>query len=81
MTVQAADDVFLANKGALFGLAYRMLGSVADAEDIVSDTYLRWQRPDHERGEVDDPRAWLFAVTARLSINTLRSWSGRCQRR
>jgi RNA polymerase sigma-70 factor (ECF subfamily) len=73
MTVQATDDVFLAHRGALFGLAYRMLGSVADAEDIVSDTYLRWQRPDRDRDDVDDPRAYLFSVTARLSIDTLRS--------
>ncbi|MDQ1704524.1 MAG: hypothetical protein QOF18_890 [Frankiaceae bacterium] len=73
MTVQAADDVFLAHRGALFGLAYRMLGSIADAEDIVSDTYLRWQRTDHDHGEINDPRAYLFSITARLSIDTLRS--------
>jgi RNA polymerase sigma-70 factor (ECF subfamily) len=66
------DDAFLAHRGALFGLAYRMLGSVSDAEDVVSDAYLRWQgQPSH--GHVEDPRAYLFAITARLSIDMLRS--------
>jgi RNA polymerase sigma-70 factor (ECF subfamily) len=73
MTVEAADDVFLEHRGAVFGLAYRMLGSVADAEDIVSETYLRWQRADHGRSEVTEPRAFLFTVASRLSIDVLRS--------
>lgn len=65
------DDVFLAHRDALFGLAYRMLGSVSDAEDVVSDTYLRWQgAPQHS---IDNPKSYLFAITARLSIDMLKS--------
>ena len=71
MTVQAPDDVYLAHRDALFGLAYRMLGSVSDAEDVVSETYLRWRRSD--RGDVADPRAFLFSVAARLSLDLLKS--------
>lgn len=67
----AEDDVFLEHRGALFGLAYRMLGSIAEAEDAVSDVYLRWQRANTDG--VDDPRAFLFAVTSRLCIDLLRS--------
>jgi RNA polymerase sigma-70 factor (ECF subfamily) len=71
MSVQAADDVYLAHRDALFGLAYRMLGSVADAEDVVAEAYVRWRRED--RGNVDNPRAFLFAVTTRLSLDLLKS--------
>lgn len=66
-------DVFLEHRGALFGLAYRMLGSVCDAEDVVSDAYLRWQRAQTEGTTIDDPKAYLFTITARLSIDQLRS--------
>jgi len=56
---------------AAFAIAYRMLGSVADAEDIVQDVYLRWQRtPDLE---VREPRAYLTTVVTRLAINELKS--------
>lgn len=71
MTVQAADDVYLAHRDALFGLAYRMLGSVSDAEDVVSETYLRWRRAD--RSAIANPRAFLFAVTSRLALDLLKS--------
>jgi len=74
--VTSADgtgDVFLMHRGALFGLAYRMLGSVCDAEDIVSDTYLRWQGALASGTTIDDPKSYLFAITARLSIDQLRS--------
>lgn len=71
MSVQAADDVYLAHRDGLFGLAYRMLGSVADAEDVVAEAYLRWRRDD--RCDVDNPRAYLFAVTTRLSLDLLKS--------
>jgi RNA polymerase sigma-70 factor (ECF subfamily) len=70
-TRSAGDDVFLTHRAALFGLAYRMLGSVSDAEDVVSEVYLRWVRVDPT--QVDNPRSFLFAITARLSIDTLRS--------
>ena len=71
MSLQAADDVYLEHRDALFGLAYRMLGSVADAEDVVAEAYLRWRRDD--RSDVASPRSFLFAVTTRLSLDLLES--------
>src|SRR5262249_11151896 len=55
----------------LRGLAYRMLGSVADAEDAVQETYLRWHRVD--RDTVVDPRAFLMRTTARICLDMLTS--------
>ena len=58
----------------LFSIAYRMLGSVAEAEDIVQEAFLRYQRALAEQtGEVESPRAYLSAVTTRLAIDHLRS--------
>jgi RNA polymerase sigma-70 factor (ECF subfamily) len=71
VSLQAADDVYLEHRDALFGLAYRMLGSIADAEDVVAEAYLRWRRED--RSDVANPRAFLFAVTTRLSLDLLKS--------
>jgi RNA polymerase sigma-70 factor (ECF subfamily) len=71
VSLQAADDVYLEHRDALFGLAYRMLGSISDAEDVVADAYLRWRRDD--RGDVENPRSFLLAVTARLSLDLLKS--------
>lgn len=55
----------------LFSIAYRMLGSVADAEDIVQEAFLRWSGV--ERDEVQSPRAYLVTVVTRLCIDQLRS--------
>src|ERR1700728_3185671 len=55
----------------LFGIAYRMLGSVAEAEDIVQDTWLRWQVAD--RSVVENPGAFLATTTTRLCINLIQS--------
>jgi RNA polymerase sigma-70 factor (ECF subfamily) len=55
----------------LLGLAYRMLGSMADAEDAVQETYLRWHAAD--RGKVLDPRAFLMTTTARICLDMLTS--------
>jgi RNA polymerase sigma-70 factor, ECF subfamily len=57
----------------LFSIAYRMLGSVAEAEDVVQEAYLRHQRALGEGVEVASPKAWLSAVTTRLAIDHLRS--------
>jgi len=55
----------------LYGIAYRMLGSRADAEDMVQDAYLRWHRTDVER--VQTPQAWLTTTVTRLCIDRLRA--------
>ncbi len=70
MTKQALD-LFEGHRQLLFGIAHRMLGTVMDAQDIVQDTFLRWQQisPD----EVNSPRAWLTTVVTRLCINHLNS--------
>lgn len=61
---------FASHRAALFGIAYRMLGSVMDADDVVQEAYLRWERID--RAEVDSPRAYLSTIVTRLSIDALR---------
>ncbi|MCC6363794.1 MAG: RNA polymerase sigma-70 factor [Bryobacterales bacterium] len=61
---------FEQHRAALFGLAYRMLGTVAEAEDMVQEAYLRWAGA---REEVKSPKAWLMAVVTRLCLDHLRS--------
>jgi RNA polymerase sigma-70 factor (ECF subfamily) len=63
--------VFTSARPLLFSIAYRMLGSVADAEDLVQDAYLRWQ--DAADVDVRAPRAYLATMVTRLAINQLRS--------
>ncbi|HXD75976.1 MAG TPA: RNA polymerase sigma-70 factor [Vicinamibacterales bacterium] len=63
-------EVFESLRGRLFGLAYRMLGSKADAEDVVQDAYLRWHQADRDR--IDSPEAWLVTTASRLAIDRLR---------
>lgn len=58
-------------RGACFAAAYRMLGSVADAEDVVQDTWLRWSAED--RGDVVNAEAYLVRVATRAALNKLRS--------
>jgi RNA polymerase sigma-70 factor, ECF subfamily len=55
----------------LRGIAYRMLGSLAEAEEVVQDAWLRWHEADYVA--LDDPTGWLVTVTTRLSINRLRA--------
>jgi RNA polymerase sigma-70 factor (ECF subfamily) len=57
-------------RGRLFGLAYRMLGSRAEAEDIVQETYVRWHQAQQDR--IDSPDAWLVTTAGRLAIDRLR---------
>ncbi len=62
----------------LFSLAYRMLGSVAEAEDVVQETFVRYQRALLEHGkEIESPKAYLSAVATRLAIDQLRSGRAR----
>jgi len=68
--VQADADVFEAQRPRLKRLAYRMLGSVAEAEDAVQDAWLRWTRAGED---VADPAAWLVRTTSRLCIDRLRA--------
>src|SRR4051794_20812916 len=66
-------DEFTELRPLLFSIAYRMLGSVSDAEDVVQDAYLRYHRAVHDGGEIESPKSYLSAVTTRLSIDVLRS--------
>jgi RNA polymerase sigma-70 factor (TIGR02957 family) len=64
-------DVFDRHRRLLFTVAYQMLGSVADAEDVVQDTWLRWSAAD--RADVVDQRAYLVQITTRLALDRLGS--------
>ena len=66
-------DAFLEHRPLLFGIAYRMLGSVTEAEDAVQDVYLRWQKEAAATAPIRSPKAWLVATTTRLCIDRLRS--------
>jgi RNA polymerase sigma-70 factor (ECF subfamily) len=66
-----AVAVFGEVRPRLFGIAYRMLGSVVEAEDLVQDVWLRWQGAD--RGAVREPAAFLATAITRLAINALQS--------
>lgn len=65
-------SVFAAERPRLLGLAYRMLGSLADAEDVVSEAWLRFDRTAAD-SEVRNAAAWLTTVTSRLAIDRLRA--------
>ncbi len=66
-----STESFQQHRSTLFGIAYRMLGSVADAEDILQDTWLRWQQCSSN--DIRSPKAYLTRVTSRLCIDKLRS--------
>jgi RNA polymerase sigma-70 factor (ECF subfamily) len=63
-------DPFEAARPRLFGLAYRMTGTRADAEDLVQETYIRWHQAD--RARIENPEAWLVTATTRLALDRLR---------
>src|SRR5438067_7653924 len=65
------SDTFEAQRGRLKRLAYRMLGSLADAEDVVQDTWLRWSAA--ETDTIEDATAWLVRVATRLCLDRLRA--------
>jgi RNA polymerase sigma-70 factor (ECF subfamily) len=67
------EDPFVAHRSLLFTVAYEMLGSAADAEDVLQESWLRWA--DVDRAQVRDPRAYLVRIVTRQSLNRLRSLS------
>jgi RNA polymerase sigma factor (sigma-70 family) len=62
-------DTFQANRRRLFGIAYRMLGDTTEAEDVLQDAYLRWERSR----EVEEPDSWLTKIVANLCLTSLAS--------
>ncbi|MCZ4099723.1 RNA polymerase sigma-70 factor [Streptomyces sp. SID13666] len=78
MSDQATDlatETFVAHRNLLFTVAYEMLGSAADAEDVLQETWLRWVKVDLE--QVRDQRAYLVRITTRQALNRLRAMSRR----
>jgi len=69
---QGSGEVFDRHRPLLFSIAYRMVGSVIDAEDVVQEAYLRWRRSPQEE-EIRSPKSYLSAVVTRLCIDQLRS--------
>src|SRR5476649_1171928 len=69
------DDPFVTHRGLLFTVAYEMLGSATDAEDVVQETWLRWS--DVDQAQVLDPRAYLVRIVTRQALNRLRTVSRR----
>ncbi|MEV7094259.1 RNA polymerase sigma-70 factor [Amycolatopsis sp. NPDC051045] len=70
-----ATESFVAHRNLLFTVAYEMLGSAADAEDVLQETWLRWAEVDPDG--VRDQRAYLVRITTRLSLNRLRTMKRR----
>lgn len=70
-SLDEATKVFMAARPQLFGIAYRVIGSTVEAEDVLQEAWLRWQHTD--RTAVREPRAFLTTVTARLAINLAQS--------
>lgn len=73
--VDRATEIFVAHRNLLFTVAYEMLGSAADAEDVLQETWLRWAEVDLE--QVRDERAYLVRITTRQALNRLRTMSRR----
>ncbi|NUT33721.1 MAG: RNA polymerase sigma-70 factor [Hamadaea sp.] len=70
-----ATDTFVAHRNLLFTVAYEMLGSAADAEDVLQETWLRWVKVD--LAQVTDHRAYLVRITTRQALNRLRTMQRR----
>ncbi|OKJ21770.1 RNA polymerase subunit sigma-24 [Streptomyces sp. CB00316] len=70
-----ATEAFLTHRNLLFTVAYEVLGSAADAEDVLQETWLQWVRAD--RGQVRDQRAFLVRITTRQALNRLRTMKRR----
>ena len=69
------DDPYVTHRSLLFTVAYEMLGSAADAEDVLQEAWLRWVGVDH--AQVRDPRAYLVQVVTRQALNRLRTLARR----
>jgi DNA-directed RNA polymerase specialized sigma24 family protein len=70
-----ATETFVAHRNLLFTVAYEMLGSAADAEDVLQETWLRWVKVD--LAQVSDQRAYLVRITTREALNRLRTMQRR----
>ncbi|MEP9385241.1 RNA polymerase sigma-70 factor [Nocardioides sp. KR10-350] len=70
-----ATDAFVTHRNLLFTVSYELLGSAADAEDVLQETWLRWSEVD--TSEVRDERAYLVRIATRLSLNRLRTLARR----
>ncbi|NBE95936.1 RNA polymerase sigma-70 factor [Nonomuraea sp. KC401] len=70
-----ATDAFVTHRNLLFTVAYEMLGSASDAEDVLQETWLRWVKVD--LGQVRDQRAYLVRITTRQSLNRLSTMTRR----
>lgn len=66
-------EIFKKNQARLFGIAYRMLGTRDESEDILQETYIKWHEADE--GEIENAEAWLVTIATRLSIDRLRKAS------
>src|SRR4051794_24260605 len=66
-------EIFNRSRTRLFGIAYRMLGTRPESEDILQEAYIRWHKTDAE--EIETPEAWLVTIVTRLSIDRLRKAS------
>lgn len=74
-------DEAIAERGAVLGLCYRLLGSLADAEDAVQEAYVRWYRLSaSDRAEIRVPRAWLMTTASRIALDMLGSARARRER-
>ncbi len=71
MPTVSDTEVFEAHRGLMFAMAYRMLGSVADAEDAIQDAWLRWTAVP--RSDIAEPRAYLVRIITNTALNRLRS--------
>ncbi|RKI04998.1 RNA polymerase sigma-70 factor [Corallococcus sp. AB038B] len=77
-TPPGSEDPFVTQRSLLFTIAYEMLGSAADAEDVVQETWLRWaDLGDASRAEVRDPRSYLVRIVTRQALNRLRTLTRR----
>lgn len=71
MNLDEHARTFEAERGALVGLAYRLTGSRAEAEDVAQDAFLRWRKVDP--ADVEDPHAYLATIVTRLCLDRMKS--------